>query len=61
MLKNTLHASYKKQAIRYFNDSLSVFGYGSPTIDILEGKNGKKSKSRSPGSTYEMPPGCNGE
>ncbi len=60
MLKNTLHASYKEWAIRYYRDSLSVFGNG-PVIEIYEGKNGKKSKSDNPGFTYEMPPGCNKE
>ncbi len=55
MLKNTLHASHKNCALRYDNDCLSEFGYGPPAIEILEGKNVKKSRSNNPGVTYEMP------
>ncbi len=48
MLKNRLNDSHKMKAIRYYNDTLSCFGYG-PDIDIFEPINGKKSRSLHPG------------
>ncbi len=38
ILKNTLHASYKRNAIRKYNGSLSEFGYGA-ALRIYEAKN----------------------
>jgi hypothetical protein len=60
MLKNKLDASYKRYAIRCWNDSLSVFGNGVD-LRIYEAKNGSKSYTNYKGNTYELPPGCNQE
>ena len=59
MLKNTLHASYKKHAIRCYSDSLSMFGAGVD-LRIYETKNGSKSYTTL-GNTYELPQGYNKE
>ena len=59
MLKNTLDASYKPYAIRCYNDSLSMFGYGTD-LRIYGTKNGSKSYTNL-GSTYELPQGYNQE
>ena len=59
MLKNTLHASYKGEAIRCWSDGLSMFGNGVD-LRIYETKNGSKSYAYL-GYTFELPQGYNQE
>jgi hypothetical protein len=57
MLKNTLHATYKREAIRCYSNSLSMFGAGVD-LYICETKSVNKSNAYF-GYTYELPQGYN--
>ncbi len=54
-LKNKLDGNYKHQAIRCYNDCLSMFGYGAD-MRILASNSGNNSYANL-GYTYELPQG----